>query len=80
MLDQSVKQWRDYAKDTTIWNIEKGFDLSIDDMIKAEVIRTNIYSKMLNSKNFHYFFILHLYQTYIDCPYPNCNTIVPGGF
>ena len=46
MLDQSVKQWRDYSKDTTIWNIEKGFDLSIDDMIKAEVIRTNIYSKM----------------------------------
>ena len=46
MLDQSVENWRDYSKDTTIWNIEKGFDLSIDDMIKAEVIRTNIYSKI----------------------------------
>ena len=46
MLNQSVESWRDYAKDTTIWNIEKGFDLSIDDMIKAEIIRTNIYLKI----------------------------------
>ena len=46
MLDQSVENWRDYSKDTTIWNIEKGFDLSVDDMIKAELIRTNIYLKI----------------------------------
>ena len=46
MLDQSVDNWRQYAKETVIWNIEKGQSLSIDEMIKAEMIRTNIYAKM----------------------------------
>ena len=46
MLDQSVDNWRLYAKETVIWNIEKGQSLSIDEMIKAEMIRTNIYAKM----------------------------------
>ena len=45
-LDQSVDNWRQYAKETVIWNIEKGQSLSIDEMIKAEMIRTNIYAKM----------------------------------
>ena len=44
MLDQSVEDWRKYAKETVIWNIEKGQSLSIDEMIKAEMIRTNIYA------------------------------------
>jgi len=44
MLDQSVDNWRQYAKETVIWNIEKGQSLSIDEMIKAEMIRTNIYA------------------------------------
>jgi amidase len=43
-LDQSVDNWRQYAKETVIWNIEKGQSLSIDEMIKAEMIRTNIYA------------------------------------
>ena len=46
MLDQSVDNWRQYAKETVIWNIKKGQSLSIDEMIKAEMIRTNIYAKM----------------------------------
>jgi amidase len=44
ILDQSVDDWRKYAKETVIWNIEKGQSLSIDEMIKAEIIRTNIYA------------------------------------
>jgi amidase len=44
MLDQSIDNWRQYAKETVIWNIEKGQSLSIDEMIKAEIIRTSIYA------------------------------------
>lgn len=46
MLDQSVKDWKKYAKDSTKWNIEKGLSLTIEEMIRAEIIRTNIYSSI----------------------------------
>ena len=46
MLDQSIDNWREYAKETVIWNIEKGKSLSIDEMIRAEAIRTNIYAEI----------------------------------
>jgi len=46
MLDQSIDNWRKYAKETVIWNIEKGKSLSIDEMIRAEAIRTNIYEEI----------------------------------
>ena len=46
MLDQSVDNWRQFAKETVIWNIEKGESLSIDEMIKAETIRTRIYENV----------------------------------
>ena len=46
MLDQSIDNWRKYAKETVIWNIEKGQSLSIDEMIRAEAIRTNIYEEI----------------------------------
>ena len=46
MLDQSIDNWRKYAKETVIWNIEKGQSLSIDEMIRAEAIRTNIYKEI----------------------------------
>ena len=46
MLDQSIDNWRKYAKETVIWNIEKGKSLSIDEMIRAEAIRTNIYKEI----------------------------------
>ena len=46
MLDQNIDNWRKYAKETVIWNIEKGQSLSIDEMIRAEAIRTNIYAEI----------------------------------
>ena len=46
MLDQSIDNWREYAKETVIWNIEKGQSLSIDEIIRAEAIRTNIYEEI----------------------------------
>jgi amidase len=46
MLDQNVDNWRQFTKETVIWNIEKGESLSIDEMIKAETIRTRIYENV----------------------------------
>jgi len=45
-LDAAVPDWRDHAKDTTIWNIERGFALTADDLINAELQRTQIYREV----------------------------------
>ena len=43
-LDSSVPNWRQEAKETAIWNIDKGQKLATDDIIKAELLRSKIYS------------------------------------
>ena len=43
-LDSSVPNWRQEAKETAIWNIDKGQKLATDDVIKAELLRSKIYS------------------------------------
>ena len=43
-LDQSVPDWRQEAKETAIWNIDKGKRLTTDDIVKAELLRNQIYS------------------------------------
>jgi amidase len=45
-LDEAVPDWRDHAKDTAIWNIEKGFSVSASALISSEVTRTEIYRRM----------------------------------
>ena len=45
-LDRQVPDWRQHAKDTAVWNIEKGFDLTADELIDAEIERTQIYRRL----------------------------------
>ncbi|MYF48942.1 MAG: amidase [Gammaproteobacteria bacterium] len=42
-LDRQVPDWRRYAKDTAVWNIERGLSLTADELIGAEIERTQIY-------------------------------------
>jgi len=43
-LDMAIPNWRDDAKDTAIWNIERGFALTADELLHAEQLRTKIYA------------------------------------
>ena len=43
-LDRTIPDWRQHAKDTAIWNIEKGQQLTADDIYQAELARTQIYA------------------------------------
>ena len=38
--------WREKIKDTARWNIEKGLALSADELMQAELQRTNIYQRV----------------------------------
>ncbi len=44
-LDRQVPDWRQHAKDTAVWNIEKGLSLTADELINAEIERTQIYRR-----------------------------------
>lgn len=43
-LDQAVPDWRDHAKDTAIWNIDKGRALQGADILQSELLRSQIYA------------------------------------
>ena len=43
-LDLAIPNWRDDAKDTAIWNIERSFALTADELLHAEQLRTKIYA------------------------------------
>ena len=45
-LDVSVPEWKAHAKDTAVWNIEKGQSLSAAEIIRAEQQRTQIYAQV----------------------------------
>ena len=47
MLDEALPDWRRHAKETAVWNIEKGLALSGEELLKAEVERTRIYREMV---------------------------------
>ncbi len=46
-LDRSLPNWRDYAKDTAVWNIEQGFALSSEEILRSEIDRTAIYRRVV---------------------------------
>ncbi len=46
-LDRTIPDWRDHAKDTAIWNIEKGFELSSDEVLDSELERTRLYANIV---------------------------------
>ena len=43
-LDATVANWRDHAKDTALWNIDKGFALTADELLSSEIKRSRIYA------------------------------------
>ena len=44
-LNRQVPDWRRHAKDTAVWNIEKGLSLTAEELIDSEVERTQIYRR-----------------------------------
>ncbi len=46
-LDRSMPDWRDYAKDTAIWNIDQGRELSVAALVQSELRRTSIYRRIV---------------------------------
>ncbi|MFW6094118.1 MAG: amidase [Pseudomonadota bacterium] len=47
-LERSVPAWREHARDTMIWNIERGFALTARELLDAEVTRTDIYRRAID--------------------------------
>jgi amidase len=45
-LDRSLPDWKTHAKDTAVWNIEKGQALSASEVLQAEIIRSEIYAEV----------------------------------
>ena len=45
-LDATYPDWRTHAKDTMIWNIDKGAELSAAELLASEVSRTKIYRQL----------------------------------
>lgn len=42
-LEATLPDWRNHAKDTAVWNIERGLALSADEVLRSEAERTRIY-------------------------------------
>ncbi len=46
-LNTTLPDWRAHAKDTAIWNIERGAALDTQELMDSEVTRTNIYRQVV---------------------------------
>jgi amidase len=66
-LDLSIPDWREHAKDTAIWNIEKGIALSADELLQSEIRRTQIYANV--SEFFQHYDVLALPAAQVP-PFP----------
>ena len=44
-LDKSIPDWRDHAKQTAIWNIEKGQKMPAHEILQSELMRSHIYAQ-----------------------------------
>ena len=47
-LEANVPNWREHAKDSCIWNIEKGNQLSAQDIIDSEFTRQRVYQNTVS--------------------------------
>jgi amidase len=45
-LDRNLPDWRSHAKDTAVWNIEKGQALCATDILQSEITRGQIYARV----------------------------------
>lgn len=44
-LDVTVKDWKKHAKDTAVWNIEKGQALNARELLDSELLRSRIFAE-----------------------------------
>jgi len=44
-LDRSIPDWKSHAKDTAIWNVEKGQNLTAAEILESELLRNQIYAE-----------------------------------
>ncbi len=44
-LEQEIPDWREHAKDTAVWNIERGLALTAAELLESEVSRTGVYRR-----------------------------------
>lgn len=45
-LDETVPDWRSHAKDTAIWNIDQGFATTGEEIMRSDLLRTEIYGEV----------------------------------
>jgi amidase len=57
-----IAEYRDQMKDTVIWNIERGLDLTAQDIARAERLRAALYRRVLDFMGEHHFLILPVSQ------------------
>jgi amidase len=46
-MQRQVPDWREHARDTAVWNIDRGLALSSEELLDAEVARTRIYRRVV---------------------------------
>jgi len=47
-LDAALPDWKQHAKETAVWNIEKGQALSSAELIESELVRSQIYAHVVD--------------------------------
>lgn len=57
-LARMIPNWRDFAKDTAVWNIDKALNLTAKEILEAETLRTEIYRRVVAFFEGHDFLIL----------------------
>jgi amidase len=45
-LDETVPDWRSHAKETAVWNIEQGFALTSEEIMRSDLLRAQIYASV----------------------------------
>ena len=46
LMEQTLPNWRESAKDTAVWNIEKGMALTADELLRSELLRIDLYQRV----------------------------------
>jgi amidase len=64
---EDLRQHRELIKDTVVWNVEKGLQLSAADMARAEVLRTDLYQRVHAFLERYEFLVLPVSQV---APFP----------
>jgi amidase len=58
ILEGRDSNWRAQVKDTILWNIDKGLNLTQEEIVQSDVTRSQIYQRVLAFFEFHDFLLL----------------------